>query len=75
MTAERHDYNSPMDSTDTDPTTIDFDPDALRDKYRAERDKRLVVKADVSSQIRVRPSPALVAEVEQVVGQGAVSFR
>jgi DNA polymerase-3 subunit alpha len=40
-----------------------------------ERDKRLVVKADVSSQIRVRPSPALVAEVEQVVGQGAVSFR
>jgi DNA polymerase-3 subunit alpha len=39
------------------------------------RDKRLVVKADVSSQIRVRPSPALVAEVEQVVGQGAVSFR
>jgi len=39
------------------------------------RDRRLRVKADVSSQIRVRPSPALVAEVEQVVGQGAVSFR
>jgi DNA polymerase-3 subunit alpha len=36
---------------------------------------RLRVKADVSSQIRVRPSPALVAEVEQVVGQGAVSLR
>jgi hypothetical protein len=39
------------------------------------RDRRLVVKADVSSQIRVRPSSALVAEVEQVVGLGAVSFR
>ncbi len=37
--------------------------------------KRLRVKADVSSQIRVRPSPALVAEVEQIVGQGAVSLR
>jgi DNA polymerase-3 subunit alpha len=36
---------------------------------------RLKVKADVSAQIRVRPSPALVAEVEQVVGQGAVSLR
>ena len=37
--------------------------------------KRLRVKADVSSQIRVRPSPALVAEVEQIVGIGAVSLR
>jgi DNA polymerase III subunit alpha len=37
--------------------------------------KRLRVKADVSSQIRVRPSPALVAEVEQIVGLGAVSLR
>jgi DNA polymerase-3 subunit alpha len=36
---------------------------------------RLRVRADVSSHIRVRPSPALVAEVEQVVGQGAVSLR
>jgi DNA polymerase-3 subunit alpha len=35
----------------------------------------LRVKADVSSQIRVRPSPALVAEVEQLVGQGSVSLR
>jgi DNA polymerase-3 subunit alpha len=35
----------------------------------------LRVKADVSSQIRVRPSPALVAEVEEIVGQGAVSLR
>ena len=30
--------------------------------------RRLRVKADVSSQIRVRPSPSLVAEVEQLVG-------
>jgi DNA polymerase-3 subunit alpha len=37
--------------------------------------KPLRVKADVSSQIRVRPSPALVAEVEQIVGIGAVSLR
>jgi DNA polymerase III subunit alpha len=37
--------------------------------------KRLRVRADVSSQIRVRPSPALVAEVEQIVGPGAVSLR
>jgi len=37
--------------------------------------RRLRVRADVSSQIRVRPSPALVAEVEEIVGQGAVSLR
>jgi hypothetical protein len=37
--------------------------------------RRLRVKADVSSQIRVRPSSALVAEVEQIVGQGSVSLR
>jgi DNA polymerase III subunit alpha len=37
--------------------------------------RRLRVKADISSQIRVRPSPSLVAEVEQVVGQGSVSLR
>jgi DNA polymerase-3 subunit alpha len=36
---------------------------------------RLCVKADVSAQIRVRPSSTLIAEVEQVVGQGAVSLR
>jgi DNA polymerase-3 subunit alpha len=36
---------------------------------------RLRVKADLSSQIRVRPSSSLVAEVEQVVGPGAVSLR
>ena len=35
----------------------------------------LRVKADVSSQIRVRPSSTLVAEVEQIVGQGAVTLR
>ncbi|MGE0703181.1 MAG: DNA polymerase III subunit alpha [Vicinamibacterales bacterium] len=33
------------------------------------------VKADVSSQIRVRPSSTLVAEVERVMGQGAVTLR
>jgi DNA polymerase-3 subunit alpha len=37
--------------------------------------RRLRVKADLSSQIRVRPSPSLVAEVEQLVGQGSVSLR
>jgi len=36
---------------------------------------RLRVKADVSSQIRVRPSSTLIAELEQVVGTGAVSLR
>ncbi|MEQ1869747.1 MAG: DNA polymerase III subunit alpha [Vicinamibacterales bacterium] len=36
---------------------------------------RLRVKADVSSQIRVRPSSSLIAEVEQIVGAGAVSLR
>ncbi len=33
------------------------------------------VKADVSAQIRVRPSPALIAEVEQVTGAGSVELR
>ena len=37
--------------------------------------RKLRVRADVSAQIRVRPSPALVAEIEKVVGQGAVSLR
>ena len=37
--------------------------------------RRLRVKADVSSQIRVQPSPGLVAEVEEIVGPGAVSLR
>jgi len=36
---------------------------------------RLRVRADVSAQIRVRPSSALVAELEQVAGQGSVSLR
>ncbi|MGE3521184.1 MAG: DNA polymerase III subunit alpha, partial [Vicinamibacterales bacterium] len=35
----------------------------------------LRVRADVSSQIRVQPSPSLIAEVEQIVGQGSVSLR
>ncbi|MEP7306707.1 MAG: DNA polymerase III subunit alpha [Acidobacteriota bacterium] len=33
------------------------------------------VRADVSAQIRVNPSPSLVAEVERIVGAGAVSLR
>ena len=37
--------------------------------------RRLKVTADVSSQIRVRPSSTLIAEVEQVVGQGSVSLK
>jgi DNA polymerase-3 subunit alpha len=36
---------------------------------------KLRVKVDVSAQIRVRPSPTLIAEVEQVVGAGAVELR
>jgi len=36
---------------------------------------RLRVKVDVSSQIRVRPSPTLIAEVEQLVGAGTVELR
>jgi hypothetical protein len=37
--------------------------------------RRLRVKADVSSQIRVRPSATLIAELEQLVGPGAVELR
>jgi DNA polymerase-3 subunit alpha len=37
--------------------------------------KPLRVRADVSSQIRVHPSPTLIAEVEQIVGHGSVSLR
>jgi DNA polymerase-3 subunit alpha len=37
--------------------------------------KPLRVRADVSAQIRVRPSSTLVAEVEQIVGTGSVSLR
>jgi DNA polymerase-3 subunit alpha len=36
---------------------------------------RLRVRADISAQIRVKPSSALVAELEQVVGRGSVSLR
>jgi DNA polymerase-3 subunit alpha len=36
---------------------------------------RLRVRADVSAQIRVRPSPTLIAEVEKVVGHGSVELR
>jgi DNA polymerase-3 subunit alpha len=37
--------------------------------------RRLCVRAEVSSQILVRPCRALVAEVEQIVGLGSVSLR
>ena len=37
--------------------------------------KPLRVRADVSTQIRVYPSAALIAEVEQIVGLGSVSLR
>jgi DNA polymerase-3 subunit alpha len=36
---------------------------------------KLRVSLDVTAQIRVRPSPTLIAEVERIVGQGAVVFR
>jgi DNA polymerase-3 subunit alpha len=36
---------------------------------------RLRVKVDLSSQIRVRPSSTLIAEVEQLVGAGTVELR
>ena len=49
MAAKPDEYNFRMDATDTSSTeTIDFDPDALRDKYRDERDKRL--RADGNEQ-------------------------
>jgi len=35
----------------------------------------LRVRADVSNQIRVRPSPTLIAEVEEIVGHGSVSLK
>jgi DNA polymerase-3 subunit alpha len=41
----------------------------------AARARRIRVRADVTSQIRVRPSSTLIDEVERVVGQGAVSLR
>ncbi|HXD72900.1 MAG TPA: DNA polymerase III subunit alpha [Vicinamibacterales bacterium] len=37
--------------------------------------KPLRVRADISSQIRVRPSSTLISEVEQIVGHGAVVLR
>jgi hypothetical protein len=56
------------------PAPLDVARGALSVVERAPT-RRLRVKADVSSQIRVRPSPSLVAEVEQVVGLGSVSLR
>ena len=45
------------------------------DVETGEAPNRLRVKVDVSSQIRVRPSPALIQDIEQVVGEGAVELR
>ena len=36
---------------------------------------RLRVKVEVGAQVRVRPSPTLIAEVEQLVGAGSVELR
>jgi DNA polymerase-3 subunit alpha len=41
----------------------------------ASETKPLRVRADVSTQIRVRPSSTLISEVEQIVGHGAVVLR
>jgi DNA polymerase-3 subunit alpha len=55
---------------------VSFDLELTDQENRHGGDSRkLRVKADVSSQIRVRPSSTLIAEVEQIVGQGAVSLR
>jgi DNA polymerase III subunit alpha len=43
--------------------------------FEVETAGHLRVRMDVSSQIRVRPSPALIAEVEQVTGAGSVELR
>ena len=43
--------------------------------FEVETAGHLRVRVDVSSQIRVRPSPALIAEVEQVAGAGSVELR
>jgi DNA polymerase III subunit alpha len=40
-----------------------------------EAPNRLRVRVDVSGQIRVRPSPALISEVEELVGAGTVELR
>jgi hypothetical protein len=40
-----------------------------------EAPNRLRVRVDVSAQIRVRPSPALISEVEELVGAGTVELR
>jgi len=45
------------------------------DVETGEAPNRLRVKVDLSSQIRVRPSPALIQDIEQVVGEGAVELR
>jgi DNA polymerase-3 subunit alpha len=46
-----------------------------RVSFEMELGSRLRVTADISAQIRVRPSSSLIAEVEQVVGAGSVSLR
>jgi DNA polymerase-3 subunit alpha len=46
-----------------------------RVSFEIETVDHLRVRLDVSSQIRVRPSPALVQELERVAGAGAVELR
>ena len=46
--------NGTVTTTPDAPTDPDFDPDALREKYRAERDKRL--RADGNEQYQSRSS-------------------
>ena len=41
----------------------------------AGRGSRLRVRVEVSSQIRVRPSPSLISDIEQIVGAGSVELR
>jgi DNA polymerase-3 subunit alpha len=43
--------------------------------FEVETAGHLRVRVDVSSQIRVQPSPALIAEVEQIAGAGSVELR
>jgi DNA polymerase-3 subunit alpha len=52
---------------------IELPPAAAADTQAVGRPLR--VRADLSSQIRVSPSSGLIAEVERVVGPGAVSLR
>jgi len=45
------------------------------DRNGSAEPRTLRVKADVSAQIRVKPSASLISEVEQIVGEGSVQLR